>query len=162
MYRNLGLQSLIRKNNWIKNRTSCSQWQRANLLLSKSRHLVRLCWSQPAFNYKWKRKKLATVDRVLQNTKFFVILRLHCRGQQRYVWRFITHVHSHCSTNESFVWWRPRCRRGLLKLFNLDLKTCFWVFLFLAPFSKNRSQDKRVHKSEGSAFPFVLCVRQML
>ena len=45
---------------------------------------------------------------------------LFCRRQLRNVQRFITHVHSYCSTNlfNPFVWKcsRCRCRRGLFKV----------------------------------------------
>ena len=46
---------------------------------------------------------------------------LFCRGRQRHLQKFITHVHSYC-----FAHWRSRWRRrlGLLKLPNNRINTC--------------------------------------
>ena len=77
-------------------------------------------YAMTAINFKWKCENLAgrRCSRSSDHAELDHFTSLFCRGRQRNVQRFITHVHSYCFSHENFCFWRCRfrCRRGLLKL----------------------------------------------
>ena len=85
---------------------------------------------------------------------------LFCRGRQRNVERFITHVHNYCFAHKPFVWWRSRYhrRRGLLKLPIVDYAWSF--FCLVRRVWRETKKIQREENGRGNSWGWDACERR--